>query len=151
MIPDFEEELKKISNYKILNFLHNIKGLSYEEISQLKRITVWKAVKTFKPEKNCLFTTHLYNTCRYTYLEEIRKKKEPNLVSCSDGVDKAYIPVKNPLEEIPEEIKSVLEDKYYQKMSIRQLMKKYKKTRKEMYSLIEECENYFRNNYEFER
>lgn len=134
MKPTFEEELKKTKNIKILNHLNKLRGLSKEEIEQLKLITLWKSINTFKEEKGCLFSTHLYNICRYTYLDFFKKKQIKTL----DNLDIIKYNSDNIIDELPLLYKTIIEDRFIYKYTIIEMLQKYKMKRWQLKLLIED-------------
>lgn len=134
----FEEEVKKQKNKDILSFLGKIKGLSTQEIEQLKLITLWESIETFKPEKGCLFTTHLYNRCYYKYLDYMKEKYLPTFDFPDIYEAKKNTNTEELLEGIPKLYKMVLEDRFIYNFTTVELLKKYKVTRKQLKILIED-------------
>lgn len=140
MKPIFENEIENPKNKAILSYLNNIKGLSGSEISQLKLIVVWKSIQTFKPEKGCLFSTHLYNMCRYTYLDHMKQK----FIPVANFIDKSYENNDNILDQMPKAYKMVLEDRFVYKYTIREMVKIYKLSKKQINILINDSVDFLR-------
>lgn len=127
MKPIFEEERNKNKNQKILGFLNRLQGISFEEIEQLKLITLWESCKSFDSNKGCKFSTHLYNNCRYTYLNFIKKtkkienRKEEYLVDCHAMQDDNL----KTLDGLPLLFKTILEDRFVYKYTLVEMSKQY--------------------------
>lgn len=135
MKPIFEEEIKKTKNQAILSYLGKLKGLTYSEIEQLKLITLWEAVESFNPEKGCLFSTHLYNKCRFAFLDHLRKK----VIPVATFIEKSYEIKENILDildELNPDAKMILHDRFVSRLSINEMVSKYKVTRIQIKNLI---------------
>lgn len=138
MKPIFEEERFKPQNIKILNYLSGIRGLSPEEIEQLKLITLWRSIESFNKDKGCKFSTHLYNTCRYTFLDHMGKKKIETL----DYIEIAYHNNdENILDDLPPLYKIIIEDRFVYNYSIIEMLQKYKLKRWQLKILLEDSIN----------
>lgn len=140
MKPIFEEEKEKVQNKKILSYLNKLKGLSYPEKEQLKLIVLWESIESYDPTRGCLFTTHLYSKCRYKFLDFLRKKTIP----VGEFINKSYITHENLLDELPLLDKMVLEDRFVNKLTINEMIKKYKMNRSSINSLIEKSIEVFK-------
>jgi len=134
MKPIFEEELKKPKNIKILNYLSRLRGLDKDEIEQLKLITLWKSINSFNEEKGCLFSTHLYNTCRYTFLDFFKKKQ----IKTVDNIDIAKYNSDNIIDELPLLYKTIIEDRFVYKFTMIEMSGKYKLQRWQLKILIQD-------------
>lgn len=141
MKPIFEEELKDPKNIKILNYLSSIRGLDRDEISQLKLITLWKSINTFNKDKGCKFSTHLYNICRYTFLDHLKKKQIKTL----DNLDVIKYNYDNILDELPHLYKIIIEDRFVYKYSIIEMLQKYHLKRWQLKILLEDSVNFVKN------
>lgn len=147
MKPIFEEEIKKPKNIKILNYLSGLRGLERDEIEQLKLITLWKSICSFDETKNCLFSTHLYNNCRYTYLDFLKKKKLKTL----DNIEIVQYNYDNIIDELPDFYKIIIEDRFVYKLTIVQMSKKYELKRWQVKTLIEDSVNFLKKELEKRR
>ena len=144
MKPIFEEELKKPQNIKILNYLSGIRGLDSDEISQLKLITLWKSINSFKEDKGCKFSTHLYNICRYTYLDHLKKKQIKTL----DNLDVIKYNHDNILDELPLLYKIIIEDRFVYKYTVIEMLQKYKLKRWQLKILLEDSVDFVKKELE---
>lgn len=142
MKPTFEEELEKPKNKAILSFLGNIKGISVEELKQLKLIVLWEAIETFDSSKGCLFSTHLYNRCRYTYLNTVKKKFIPT----AEFIEISYQEKDSILEDFPVAYKQILKDRFISKYSIHELIKMYNLNKKQIKILLDDSISYLKRN-----
>lgn len=142
MKPKFEEELKKTKNIKILNFLNRIEDLNQDEINQLKLITLWESIESFNNKRGCIFSTHLYNSCRFKFLKHINKNKEKKVVleyieqSCEDKPNKEEFEI---IDELPILYRSILKDRFYYKINLVNLSKMYNMKRSQIKILIEDA------------
>ena len=144
MKPIFEIELKKLKNIKILSFLNKLTGISEEEKKQLKLIVLWKSIESFNPDKGCLFSTHLYNMCRYEYLNHINSKENKKR-QVHKVIDKPTYENQNILMDLPEQYSKILEEKYIYKYSIKELCSIYNTTDKEINKLLSKAKEYLKN------
>lgn len=140
MKPIFEEELKKTQNKKILNYLSGIRGLSREEIHQLKLITLWKSINSFDEKRGCKFSTHLYNTCRFTFLDHLKKKT----IKTADNIEIAKYEHDNILDELPLLYKVIIEDRFVYKYTIVEMLQKYSFKRWQLKILIEDSVDFLK-------
>ncbi len=138
MKPIFEEELKNPKNIKILNYLSSIRGLDRDEIEQLKLITLWKSINTFNENKGCKFSTHLYNTCRYTFLDHLKKRQ----IKTVDNLDVTKYNYSNIVDELPELYRIIIEDRFIYKYSVIEMLHKYNLKRWQLKILIEDSVNF---------
>ncbi len=141
MKPIFEEELKNPQNIKILNYLSGIRGLDKDEISQLKLITLWKSINSFKEDKGCKFSTHLYNICRYTFLDHLKKKQIKTL----DNLDVIKYNHDNILDELPLLYKIIIEDRFVYRYTVIEMLQKYHLKRWQLKILLEDSVNFVKN------
>jgi DNA-directed RNA polymerase specialized sigma24 family protein len=144
MKPIFEEELKKPKNIKILSHLGKIRGLDTDEVEQLKLITLWKSISTFNEEKGCAFSTHLYNTCRYTYLDFFKKRQ----IKTIDNLDVIKYNNENIIDELPFLYKTIIEDRFVYKYTIIEMLHKYKMKRWQLKILIEDSVDFLKKELE---
>jgi DNA-directed RNA polymerase specialized sigma subunit len=144
MKPIFEEEIKKPKNIKILNYLSGLRGLDKDEIEQLKLITLFESIRTFDETKKCLFSTHLYNRCRYTYLDFLKKKKIKTL----DNIEIVQYNHENIIDDLPDFYKIIIEDRFVYKLTIVEMSKKYELKRWQIKSLIEDSVNFLKKELE---
>ena len=144
-------EWEKVENQKILSHLNKIIGITKEEINQLKYITLWKTIRTFNKNKNVKFSTHLYNTCRYVYLDEITRINKYNQEVSIDTMDylehgtssarqnyisDLFLIIER--KELPEPFNEIIKDIYVDCLNFNQMLKKHNLRKKEFYSLKEE-------------
>lgn len=133
----FEEERKKEENQNILSFLNKINDMTSQEIEQLKLIVLWESVSTFDKNKGCKFTTHLYNTCRFAFLKHINKKRDVFV----EQFETEYSYTTTILDDLPTIYKTILEDRYIYRYSLREIGEKHNIKLNQVKSLIEDSKN----------
>lgn len=142
----FEEACLDEYCSKILNLLHRwLPNLPKSELKQLQLIALWEACDTFDPARNCKFTTHLYNRVRFKYLKHINSpmnkkigqseeifqyRQEINLNLFFDG-----------LEDLD---RSLLEDRFVNKLTLREMTNKYNMKRKDLVKALSAAKETFK-------
>ena len=135
----FEEELKKTKNKKILSFLDKITDLDKQEKEQLKLIVLWESIETFDIKKGCLFSTHLYNCCRFKFLKHINKKNIPIF----KHVEVSYCD-NNIFQDLPLEHEIIIKDRFVYRYTLNELCHKYSLKKDKIKELIEESKNFLK-------
>ena len=97
---EFNIAYQDINNKKILNkaSFKYLKWVNNNEMTQIKRIALWKALDGYKPEMGKKFSSYLYDMTRYECMNWITNdRKDKKKVCKEESIDNA-----GPLPVVPE-------------------------------------------------
>ena len=143
----FDEAQKDEYCLKILNLLNRwLPKLPKCELQQMQLIALWEACDTFDINRKCKFTTHLYNRVRFKYLKHINRKSNHLLGKTEDSF---YATQELSLEiffdGLSEQARSLLEDKYVNRLNLNELTKKYGVKRRDLAVMLDAAKEEFKN------
>ena len=125
MDRNIEDYLKDPNITGIMNAVSGkfINAIDHHDISSISMCTLMRCVERYDPTKGAKFTSYLYQQLVYAYKNELKKKKPE--FSC-DTIEKSFdMQSKNEvyeiLESIPENMKKIIQQKFYYDMSFKEI------------------------------
>ena len=122
---------KNIETYlkdpNILNIIKTVSGkftysIDQDDISSISMDTLWRCIQKYDSTRGAKFTSYLYQQLSYAFKNELKKKKRSFACAC----DKEY-DVKNKtiaweiLNDLPDEPRKILEQKFYGEMTMAEI------------------------------
>lgn len=141
----FDEALQDEYCLKILNLLRRwLPKLPADELKQLQLIALWEASSTFDESYNCKFITHLYNRVRFKYLKHINRKSNHLLGHTGETFfSKHDLNLNLFFDGLSERSRSLLEDRFVNKLSLHEMARKYQVKWREIPPMIEAAKEEF--------
>lgn len=148
----FEEASQNIDCIKICNkFLGKLRMRS-DEKKQLMLIIIWDACSNFDINKNCKFTTYLYNIARFYYLKHINKSMRDynpqyNGILTNKHITFSYDPkgINELLDSLNNTEKELVLDRFVNKYTLLQISRKRKikmvEVKREIKNVLQKLKN----------
>ena len=130
---EFKEALKNTDNMKIMNKVCSRyrATIPYDEIERCKMVALWQALKAFDPNGGRKFTSFLYNRIDWEckkQIYEINKHRRIKTEACLSYLGVAssedfikFLEVKDILEKVDDNSRKVLEQRFFQRMTMKEI------------------------------
>jgi len=126
---EYEEALSDKNNTMIMNCVcyKFVKSLNKDELYQCKLMALWKALKSWQPEKGRKFTTFLYQKLYWECIKEVNAKYNNKYVNVNYCEKKTYdeLPMFEMLDGLNEDIKDIVQKKYIDMMTLQEIGNEY--------------------------
>lgn len=100
-----------------------VNSIDHHDLSSISMCTLHRCIERYDPTKGAKFTSYFYQQLLYAFKNELKKKKPE--FSC-DTIEKSFdMQSKNEvyeiLESIPENMRSIIKQKFYYQMSFKEI------------------------------